>query len=409
MVSKYLSVLVLMGFLLGAMTGCGTSSRAGRGSGGNGNGGSSSSGNGGSVGGGSGNGTGVNTPSPGPFLFIANQEGSVLEVSLNTGTGAAGNPNGTATAVGAPARAVTGTPNGKYVYLATDTGIEAFTIGSNGTLTPIAGSPFSLSGSKPTDIGVDSQGNNVYVVFNGSNQVASYHIQSDGSLGQANTASTGANPLSLTTDNSGKFLYVANNGSSNVSAFSVAASGTLSSITGSPFNAAPQASPTTGPGPIAVAGKFLFVASDGFLMGYTIDSNSGTLTPLSGMQFPDSTVIIAPHAMIADPNGTFLVTSNLTPDTSPSFTQVITINTANGQLTNGGTAQGANSTATVSPLAIDQKGQHVYGIGLLDTSCITSCTKAVESFAVTSATITTIGTPVSTGLQGSDAIAISPF
>jgi 6-phosphogluconolactonase (cycloisomerase 2 family) len=153
----------------------------------------------------------------------------------------------------------------------------------------------------------------------------------------------------------------------------------------------------------------LYLASDGFIMGYTIDSNSGALTPLTAVPFPDSTVIIAPHAMIADPNGTFLVTSNLTPDTSPSFTQVITINTANGQLTGGGTAQGANSTATVSPLAIDQMGQHVYGIGLLDTTCATACTKAVDSFAVNSSTITTIGTPASTGLQGSNSIALSPF
>jgi len=105
----------------------------------------------------------------------------------------------------------------------------------------------------------------------------------------------------------------------------------------------------------------------------------------------------------------FELAQTVTPDTSPSFTQVIAINAADGQLTSAGTAQGANSTATVSPLAIDQKGQHVYGIGLLDTSCTVSCTKAVESFTVTSSTITTMGTPVSTGLQGSDAIAVSPF
>jgi len=113
--------------------------------------------------------------------------------------------------------------------------------------------------------------------------------------------------------------------------------------------------------------------------------------------------------MVADPNGTFLVTANLTADTSPSFTQVISVNSATGQLTAGGTVQGANSTATVSPLAIDVKGQHVYGIGLLDTSCVSACTKAVDSFTVTSSTITTIGPAVSTGLQGSDSIAVSPF
>lgn len=397
MVQRCRTTLLLL-VLSGGMMACGTSS-AGRGSGGGGKG----------AGGGGGTGTGGGAAPQSTFLFVANQEGSVLEMSVNSATGAAGNLNGTATAVGSPARAVTGTPNGKYVYIATDGGIAAFNIGTNGALTPIAGSPFALPGTKPTDIGVDSQGNNVYVVLSGSNQVASYPIHSDGSLGQANTASTGSSPLSLTTDNSGKFLYVANNGSSNISAFSIAAGGTLTSIAGSPFNAAPQTSPTTGPGPIAIAGNFLFVASDGFIVGYAIDRNSGALTQLSGMQFPDSTIILAPHAMIADPNGAFLVTSNLTPDTSPSFTQIITINTANGQLTAGATVQGANSTATVSPLAIDQKGQRVFGIGLLDTSCITACTKAVDSLSVSSSAITTIGAPVSTGLQGSDSIAISPF
>jgi 6-phosphogluconolactonase len=60
--------------------------------------------------------------------------------------------------------------------------ISAYRIGSDGALTPIAGSPFP-AGSKPDSVVVDSKAKFLYVANGGgSNNVSAYSIGSNGAL-----------------------------------------------------------------------------------------------------------------------------------------------------------------------------------------------------------------------------------
>jgi 6-phosphogluconolactonase len=224
------------------------------------------------------------------FVFVANKDkDSVTELTIDAATAAATVPTGTNQAnANGSARAVVTDPSGSHVYVATSSGIAAFALNqSNGNLSPIIGSPFALSGSTPTDMAVDPTGTFLYVVFNGSNQVASYPIsQTDGSLGTPMTAMTGSGPISVITDPTSKFVYVANENSFTISGFLVDPNnGALTPISGSPFNGAPNASPTTGPAGMAIANNFLYVASDGQILTLSINTSTGALSS-SGTPFP---------------------------------------------------------------------------------------------------------------------------
>jgi hypothetical protein len=110
---------------------------------------------------------------------------------------------------------------------------------------------------------------------------------------------------------------------------------------------------------------------------------------------------------VADPGGKFLITSNITPDTSPNFLEALLINPSNGQLSAGPAFNLANSTVTASPLAIDSSGLHLYAISLLNSSCVSSCENAVVTFSISSGGgLSPIGTPADTGAMQSDAIVV---
>jgi len=284
----------------------------------------------------------------------------VSELTIDPSTAAATVSTGTSQVnSNGPAMAVITDPSGSHVYVATSTGIAAFGLNqSNGNLGPIPGSPFALPGSAPTDMTVDPNGKFLYVVLNGSDELASYSI----------SQKTGSGAITLITDPTGKFVYVANENSFTISGFLVDPnSGALTPISGSPFNAAPNASPTTGPAAMAIANNFLYVASDGQILTLSINTSTGALSS-SGTPFPATGVILAPHAIVADPGGKFLITGNLSPDTSPNFLETLLINSSNGQLSAGPAFNLANSTVSASPLAIDSSGLHLYAISLLDQS-----------------------------------------
>ena len=344
------------------------------------------------------------------FVFVANKDkASVTELTIDPSTGAATVPSGTdQTNVGGPATAVVTDPSGSHVYIASSSGIAAFSIASNGSLTPISGSPFALAGASPTDLAIDPNGKFLYVAFNGSNQVASYPINAtDGSLGAPMTAGTGSGPIAVITDPSGQFVYVTNQNSFTISGFTVDANtGALTAISGSPFNASPTSSPTTGPTAMAVVHNFLYVASDGQILTLSINTSSGALSS-SGTPFSATTVIMAPHTIAVDPAGNFLIISNITPDTSPNFLESLTINSSNGQLSTGPTFNLANSTVTASPIAIDASGSHLYAISFLDPTCVSSCENAVLTFSVSSSgSLSPVGSASDTGAMQSDAITV---
>ena len=145
-----------------------------------------------------------------------------------------------------------------FLYMANvvDGTVSAYSIGPNGALTPVAGSPFPGQGTLASSLAVDPFSRSVYVTNS-----------------------------------------ISNSSSETVSAYSInPTTGALTPVAGSPF-----------PGGIYVAvdllGRFVYVVNGGnIILAYRIGEN-GALTPLKGSPFPDSN---DPFSVTVDRLGRFL-------------------------------------------------------------------------------------------------------
>ena len=164
-------------------------------------------------------------------------------------------------------------PTGKFAYVVNvfingvSGAVSAFSISSNGALTPVPGSPFP-AGLVPESLAVDPTGKFAYVAnlkslsFSFFGAVSAFGIGSNGALTPVpgSPFPAGFNPHSVAVDHTGKFAYVANEFSNNVSAFSIGSNGALTPVPGSPFAA-------IGEDPVSVAvdptGQFAYVADFG--------------------------------------------------------------------------------------------------------------------------------------------------
>jgi 6-phosphogluconolactonase len=181
--------------------------------------------------------------------------------------------------------------------------IAAFDRHADGSLSPIAGSPFAAGGAGTgTIVGsqgslqVSADGRYLLAADAGSNQISVLRIRPDGSLARTQgspTGSGGVEPVSLAVH--GNLVYVANEGDktsgrgSNYTGFTLNAGGHLSPIAGSTIPLPNTANPgdilfnSTGTSLIGIevgttdAGTFLI---DSFLVG-----GDGRLTPAPGSPF----------------------------------------------------------------------------------------------------------------------------
>lgn len=106
-------------------------------------------------------------------------------------------------------------PNGNYLYTANfgDNTISEFTIGSNGLLTPIPGSPIGETYTGPVSLLVDPSGKYLYLANQQtSGNIAGYSIASSGALSLLNSSpyQTSAQPNFIASDPGGNFLFVGN-------------------------------------------------------------------------------------------------------------------------------------------------------------------------------------------------------
>jgi len=72
--------------------------------------------------------------------------------------------------------------HGNEVFVTTDVGLAVYRIASNGTLTPVSGSPFSTGGSFPWGVSLDAQGQFIYVTNFASDTLAGFRINRNGTL-----------------------------------------------------------------------------------------------------------------------------------------------------------------------------------------------------------------------------------
>jgi 6-phosphogluconolactonase len=109
-------------------------------------------------------------------------------------------------------------PNDAFLYIArsgTNGGLAAYSIGSNGALASISGSPFT-SGTQPYSVVINNAGSDVYVANRGSGTISGYSIGSGGAL-TALTGSpytSGSSVTALTADRTGTYILAAANAGS---------------------------------------------------------------------------------------------------------------------------------------------------------------------------------------------------
>jgi 6-phosphogluconolactonase len=180
--------------------------------------------------------------------------------------------------------------------------IGAFDQHADGTLTPLAGSPFSAGGAGTGSIvgsqgalQVTSDGRYLLAVDAGSNQISALRVRPDGTLSPVHggvVSSGGIEPVSVAVH--GGLVYVANEGNgtsgSNYAGFTLNSGGRLTPLPGSTF-ALP---PTAFPGDILFnpSGKNLVGIEVGttdpstFLIDSFVVGREGLLTPAAGSPFP---------------------------------------------------------------------------------------------------------------------------
>ena len=175
-------------------------------------------------------------------------------------------------------------PNGAYLYVTNENsfgsnGILAFSINSDGSLSPIPGA--FTTGEAPWGIAISPNGANLYVTNYSSNNVSAFSINSDGTLSPIpGTFTTGSYPMGIAISPNGAYLYVGNTHSSYLSAFSIGSDGALSSI-GTPSG------PDGGVMAFSLNGAYLYVSevpSGAGVAAYSVDSGGilssiGTLAP----------------------------------------------------------------------------------------------------------------------------------
>jgi 6-phosphogluconolactonase (cycloisomerase 2 family) len=197
----------------------------------------------------------ANNPPTSEFLYVADSANNVVwEYGVDTSSGALTNPPNQTSVPNFPAGAVPSgvavDPCDRFVYVSNmqSNQISAYSIcnglptqsqtacptAPDGTLIPITGSPFSLSGSAngPGPLLVDPFGNYLYVLDTLSDQISPFHISPvSGSLGAGTLVSTGSQPKSIAIRADDNWVFVTDFNPPTLSQYSIIpASGALSPL-----------------------------------------------------------------------------------------------------------------------------------------------------------------------------------
>ncbi|HET9377948.1 MAG TPA: beta-propeller fold lactonase family protein [Chthoniobacterales bacterium] len=200
------------------------------------------------------------------FLYVSYQS-SITSFFLNENTGSLALLPSSPLAIPEGVGPLVLDRTGLYLYASTKgsfitdswANIAGYRVSNDGSLTPLPGSPFNLTGGH---LALDPFGRFLYAAADAQNGTVSvYRIRAHGALQPVpgSPFSSGSFSISITTDPFGRFVYVANFGSQDISSYRVLENGALSPVPGSPF-------PILGAGePITVVvehtGRFLYAAN----------------------------------------------------------------------------------------------------------------------------------------------------
>jgi len=286
---------------------------------------------------------------------------SLFTFVFDTATGTFGPPT---TIAGAPAGIDAKVyPGGTFLYVSdfNSGSIFAYSINrSTGALIALAASPFSFPGHTGNGgpIAIDPAGKFLFN-SNASGAIVSYAINSETGVltpGTAPVVNDGNQPIYLLVEPMGKFLIAANHSDpsgGNYSVFSLDSnSGVLTQVSGSPFTIGTN----TGPEQIVFnsGGSVLYAALSNSQQVNALNFNSttGVLTAFQGAPYPAQSM---PTRLALLPSGQFLYAGNNGAGTVSQYS----VNTTTGALTPGNVTQVGNPTF----LQIDSSGQFLIIVG----------------------------------------------
>jgi hypothetical protein len=120
------------------------------------------------------------------------------------------------------------------------TNVDVFSIGANGALTPVPGSPFNNPGigSNSNVVILSPADGHLFASNQASNTITVFNVAANGGLslvpGSPFANPGGSTPQMMATNRAGTLLYV-NNDNGTVSVFGIGIDGTLTRAPGSPF------------------------------------------------------------------------------------------------------------------------------------------------------------------------------
>lgn len=306
----------------------------------------------------------------------------------------------------------------RYVYVsngfpAGSNNVSALRINSDGSLTPVSGSPFATGGTVTEGLSITPDAQHLYVAEFGTNNVVGFNVQSDGGLSAAPGSPYGPAPTALgvipTPD--GQHVFVWNHNNDTIGSWDVSSDGSLSQIPGSPT-----------PIPGGLHNPFAGSVDPGGLNVYVPNENSD---PSGGISTDKVTAYdigsdgsIGAHQNIASgnpsPSGSNPFGSGITPDGQFFYTSNPE-DGPNGTL-DGYSVSGAGGFLTELPgfpksvapgnhplnIAISPDAQHLY--------VATRISNTVNAYDIGSdGSLTSIpGSPFATGGTNGKALAFTP-
>lgn len=250
----------------------------------------------------------------------------------------------------------------QYIYISSSDGtVYGYTIDlANANLTPLSGNPYTVTGG--TSIATNPEGNLLFVGDTIGQRISVFTVGADGSLtlvpGSPFSAS-GVSPKVMTTDGKSRYLYAsAGTNANDVGAYAIGTSGALTPVVGTPF-------------PFALA-AITGEPSGQFLLGVTGQTGDDhvhvlAITPLTGVIAEVSGSPFATHnspvGLAVHPTGAWVYTFNEGVGTgSEEPMEGYTLNSSTGVLTE---ITGSPFTdLTVNGGVFDQSGQFLFGLGV---------------------------------------------
>jgi len=148
------------------------------------------------------------------LAYVSLGTGGVAILTFNATTGVLTNTNQILKpkqALGAD-QGLTVNPTSTYLYVAETgvNGVRVLSIGTNGALTELTGSPYS-TGTGPSAVFIDSTGSYLYVTNRAANSVSAFLASSSGALTAISGSpfATGTNPIGIAEDNTHTYISVA--------------------------------------------------------------------------------------------------------------------------------------------------------------------------------------------------------